>query len=204
MSDQQPADDHAPRSRQIVEIKKSIIGHLADYSSFVISICALALSIYSAWESREHDKISVQPRLEFSLVANQNLPEVGIYIENNGLGPAFLADMRIYLDGRRVGGWNDLANTVEAETNSPFKQAGLAATRDVANKTIKSGETDDLLTTPGSNATDGFSHLLTDRLFVIVDYLSVYGDPLVHCKIGRTGDDNSKDCASYEAQLSKK
>jgi hypothetical protein len=204
MSDQQPDDDHAPPSRQLVEIKKSIIGHLADYSSFVISICALALSIYSAWESREHDKISVQPRLEFSMVANQNMPEVGIYIENTGLGPAFVADMRIYLDGRRTGGWNDLANTAQAEANSPFKQTGLASTRDVATKTIKSGETDDLLTTPGSNATDDFSHLLTDRLFVVVDYSSVYGDLLVHCKIGRTGNDNSKDCASYEAQLSKK
>jgi hypothetical protein len=203
MSDQQPADD-APRSWQIVEIKKSIIGHLADYSSFVISICALALSIYSAWESRQHDKISVQPRLEFSMAGDQNAPEVGIYIANNGLGPAFLTGMRIYLDGVRMSGWNDVANKTQAEANSPFKQVGLISTRDFTSKTIKSGETDDLLTTPGSNATDGIVHLLIDRLFVIVDYSSVYGDPLVHCKIGQTGDDNSKDCTSYEAQLSKK
>lgn len=169
MAEKQRDDDHYIRIR-LSEPEKSIVEKIAAYSTVLISICALALSIFSAIESQKHDRISVQPRLEFTNSHAKTADEAGIYLENNGLGPAFVTDLRIYFNGNRMGHWQNAAYAAAIENENLFKNIELVYWTDFTNLTIRSGARQKLLYTPGSNAAeDDFGEMLRVRLFVIVE-----------------------------------
>ncbi len=196
MVENQPDDDHRIRVT-LSESKKSTTEKLAGHATVVISVCALALSVVSAIRSERHDKISVQPRLEFSTSSAKTAVEAGIYLENNGLGPAFLTGVRIYFDGRRMGSWQNVTYAAAIDHKNLFKNIELVYWNNFTTITIRSGAMVKMLYTPGSNATqDDFGIVLRERVFVIVEYRSAYGESFVECN-------RDKDCASHEAQLLK-
>ncbi len=74
---------------------------LNDYSSEVIALCALLLTIWQLSVQRSHNKVSVRPHL-FVFRDNGRLnhkSKITVYLINNGLGPAYINDFKVYLDG---------------------------------------------------------------------------------------------------------
>jgi hypothetical protein len=68
----------------------------------VISVCAISLTIFQAYSTRRHTRLSVQPRLDWTV----NLgPDGGIAysLVNDGFGPAILQSLNLELDGEVVG-----------------------------------------------------------------------------------------------------
>jgi hypothetical protein len=68
----------------------------------VISVCAISLTIFQAYTARRHTRLSVQPRLDWTV----NLgPDGGIAysLVNDGFGPAILRSLDLELDGEVVG-----------------------------------------------------------------------------------------------------
>lgn len=68
----------------------------------VVSLCAISLTVFQAYSTRRHTRLSVQPRLDWTV----NLgPDGGIAyrLANVGFGPAILRELQLELDGEVVG-----------------------------------------------------------------------------------------------------
>src|SRR5690348_11222311 len=63
-----------------------------------ISFCALALSVWEGYETRNHDRITVVPKLSFSGDTSR-LGPFGISLTNNGSGPALIEWFAVAVDG---------------------------------------------------------------------------------------------------------
>ncbi len=72
--------------------------------SVLIAACALGLGVFEGYQQRKHARLSVQPYLEmrFSAYPNVQVPGIGLYVYNGGLGPAWITDVTVYLDGSVV------------------------------------------------------------------------------------------------------
>lgn len=65
--------------------------------SIYIAIFALALTIITLWQQRNHDRLSVKPLANFHLV---NFPDgIKIVIKNDGLGPMIIKSIRTFKEG---------------------------------------------------------------------------------------------------------
>jgi hypothetical protein len=80
-------------------------------ASIIVAICAtviavfsLAVTVYEAWATRRHDRISVHPFLELRIGLRQGRT-AGLQLINSGLGPALITNTILTLDGtsRRSG-----------------------------------------------------------------------------------------------------
>lgn len=79
-----------------------------DPGSAVVAALALFVSLHSAWATRQHNKLSVRPRLTTStfqrVVSEGNVSnlDVGVILTNVGLGPAIVKTADVLLDGKVV------------------------------------------------------------------------------------------------------
>lgn len=66
-----------------------------------LSIVALVVSIFQAWDTREHNKKSVRPLLAMSLVTGTNGSgiQICVRVENVGFGPAIISDFSVLIPG---------------------------------------------------------------------------------------------------------
>lgn len=71
----------------------------------VLAMSALGLTIYQAWLSRQHNRLSVKPHLVWD--TQRNWTDAGLtlhlHIKNNGIGPAIIKDIQFFVDKRRFG-----------------------------------------------------------------------------------------------------
>jgi hypothetical protein len=68
----------------------------------VVSLCAISLTVFQAMSTRRHARLSVQPRLDWSVVVGP-AGEVSYALVNDGFGPAILKRLDLELDGETVG-----------------------------------------------------------------------------------------------------
>jgi hypothetical protein len=78
-------------------------------ASIVVAICAtviavlsLTVTVYEAWATRRHDRISVRPFLEPRIGLRQG-HTAGLQLINSGLGPAVITKTVLTLDGSHLG-----------------------------------------------------------------------------------------------------
>ena len=93
---------------ELVPSQKKWVEKTMPYSSLVISIVAIVLSIWSAIETRHHNRLGATASVSFFLQSTYADKEVGIIIENAGSGAAKISEIKIYFDGRRINHWSDL------------------------------------------------------------------------------------------------
>jgi hypothetical protein len=68
----------------------------------VVSISAISLTIFQAMATRRHMRLSVQPRLDWT-VQVQRGGAVTYSLTNDGFGPAVLTELALAVDGEIVG-----------------------------------------------------------------------------------------------------
>ena len=72
-------------------------------SSNIIAVCALILTIWQAFVTRRHNKLSVVPYLTtWSNSGDKGLFRVDII--NNGIGPALIQTFQVFVDGHEIVG----------------------------------------------------------------------------------------------------
>ncbi len=71
-------------------------------SATVIALASLVLSVQQGRATRHHDRLMVRPCLVFSYDYVHGDPEYGLLLSNKGIGPAFVQELRIFVDGKRV------------------------------------------------------------------------------------------------------
>ena len=147
-------------------------------ASVTIALAAVFLSVWQGAETRQHNRLSVTPKLVLTKDMRQEAGSIGIFIANEGLGPAIIRDIVISVgeaqyDVNTREGWIDVLDHLEinerwiqwfAISEGTYFRAGqsdflLAADRDKINVS------EELRLTQA-----------TSQLKVRIEYESVYGD----------------------------
>ena len=76
--------------------------HIISTSAVVISIAEFILSITQSCSTIRHYHVSLEPRLHAYFSNEEQRDRFGIYLINNGLGPAYLTEFQVYLDNKPV------------------------------------------------------------------------------------------------------
>lgn len=91
---------------------------IADNSSMVIAISALVLTVWQAYITRQHNKLSVSPYLTTWSHTDGGNGHYSIEIMNNGIGPALIKAFQVFVDGVEIKG--NESELVEKATQKLF------------------------------------------------------------------------------------
>lgn len=83
---------------------QSIYNFIGQYAAEIIAGCALGLTVYQAYLSRRHSRLSVRPHLTQFIHRDKKPGQAMLMYRllNNGVGPAFIKSFQILLDGQLV------------------------------------------------------------------------------------------------------
>jgi hypothetical protein len=147
-------------------------------ASIVVAICAtviavlsLAVTVYEAWATRRHDRISVRPFLELRVGLRQGRT-AGLQLINAGLGPAVITKTVLTLDGTSLGEFS------EATVNVLRGKLLIRPAAVTFRKTILATDYDQfLLSVEPFDRTEHaeFADLVKHRLGMEIHYESLYG-----------------------------
>lgn len=77
---------------------------IAGFSSAIIAVCALGLTVCQARITRRYNKLSVTPHLTTWTQSEQVASRYSVEILNNGIGPALIKSFSVQVDGQPIGG----------------------------------------------------------------------------------------------------
>ena len=75
------------------------------FSAMIIALAAMVTTVWQSMETRNHNRLSVAPKLVVYSNSTKFLDSVkqgvkpGIFVENHGLGPAIVENVRVYVNG---------------------------------------------------------------------------------------------------------
>jgi len=75
---------------------------IVEIAPIVIALAALYVAAQQGKIQREHNRTSVEPRLSSYFSNDGATDQWGLFMINNGLGPAFIENMDIFIDGARI------------------------------------------------------------------------------------------------------
>lgn len=163
-----------------MSLMEDFIESLKNNPSVVISICALLLTMYQAWVTRKHNRLSVQPRLTTHLrierdAAEERITRVIATLSNSGLGPAIIKSFEMLVNDKPyvVKHADEILNLVFQNLTSHIAKPSAGVLR--KNHIFSKDTTTELLNLEIWNATA--FHLEEIKLFHIrVTYESAYGE----------------------------
>ena len=91
---------------------------IISFSSVSIALMALFVSIWQSIETREHNKNSLKPYLTAAPLLNGIKGENGVYIINDGVGPAYIKSAHLTVEGQEF----DLSRNIWPDV---YKHIGL-------------------------------------------------------------------------------
>lgn len=146
-------------------------------------------------EAREHDRMLAQEATSFLLDLNST-QEIGIYVENNGQGPAYLRQLKVYVDGRLLKGTSEIAKT--------WQQAKSVRTHSVkyhefnTGRMIRPGDKWSLFYIDRKDVRDmnAFTSLVRDHIFIIGEACDLYWKCQMLCTRG-----NPDGCENIEKDI---
>lgn len=186
---------------------------LLPWLAFLISIVALAFSIYQASVSRKHDRLSVTPHLLLSQFGGAEPPfGVGVYVENEGVGPAIIRAIEMSYNGKSLSSMKMLRDAIIDEEK---RAAGKLFYTDInPGYYYRVGQRENLIRGPPSQPNGDKSgqpanelnqdtrkavlDVITRSAEIKIEYCSVYNECYSVCLIG--GDDM---CQSWLLQSTK-
>jgi len=145
-----------------------------------ISSLALCISAFQAWQTRRHDRLSVRPLIDFTYEVDGRERNVGLAMENVGLGPAVIRSITIYVDRKAVKDW------YEAADYGNFKEHDLLKTFELdKDSVLKIGETMLLFGRDTRNKMDldRFIDFVDQRLAVSITFCSIDDECQTRCSI---------------------
>ena len=74
------------------------------YAAILISLCAFILSIHQSCVSSEVNRLSNIPFVDFvvDVAEHDNPVKIGIFVMNDGLGPAVIKKLELYTNGKLI------------------------------------------------------------------------------------------------------
>lgn len=98
-----------------IELSEKSSARMAIVST-ILSVVAIFSTLLQAFSERHYSKLGVHPNVVITPLA-EGASRLGLYISNDGLGPALLKDIRVDVNGQHFRGFG----------SSPLSQAAKAA-----------------------------------------------------------------------------
>lgn len=136
--------------------------------TMVVSICALAATLWQGYAIQKHNRLMVQPILDTEINTEPNGDWI-ILVQNNGLGPARVSQADIRVDGRPMAHMGEAAAALGLNASCTGTGNLVHFYRVNQRQQVLAGRGDCAL--PG----DALSTLLK-RLSITLHYESLYGD----------------------------
>src|SRR5664279_1539157 len=89
--------------------RSRLLTDLGAACAIIVAICSLGMTIYEARAAREHDRISVWPRIYQTVSDSAN--RYVRTVTNVGLGPAIIRSFEVQVDGVVKHTWSDVVGT---------------------------------------------------------------------------------------------
>jgi hypothetical protein len=140
----------------------------------VVSFCALLVSLFDGHETREHDKLSVMPRLSYAAATGTKW--YGLSVSNKGVGPAVIKQFAVIVDGAvqerddHFGGW--LHGVAKLGINAEWVTFYSPDIGDA----LSPNETLELIHEDGQQDHQYLLRSALRRLRVVIVYSPVYGE----------------------------
>ena len=99
--------------------------------SLVVAVAAVAVVVWEGLENREHNRLSAKQMVLAEVTSSHTSRTWGIYLKNEGVGPAIVDFDVVTLDGRGTKLWAIVAKMVE--------EGVLKAEADVSVRSLKPG-----------------------------------------------------------------
>lgn len=90
-------------------------------AAVLIALCALMLSVYEGYNSRQHQRLSVRPYVRFSFYYDNK--GAHFTLDNWGLGPAQLQWFQISVDNKPRKSWREVIRALGMGDNVNFEQS---------------------------------------------------------------------------------
>jgi hypothetical protein len=169
---------------ELVEPKKSFWRRARESVPLFISLLALGLSIYSGWETRDHNRLSVRPVVRFTRQTDELAGDMGLILVNSGNGPATLSNFAIFLDGKRIQAYGARAwNEVTEKSGDAVEGNAVGYFSFSDGFALKESTSRNLYYTKASSIKDmqKFRDLILSRLVVRVTACSLYEECYTVC-----------------------
>lgn len=147
-------------------------------ASAIIAAGALWLAWWTAQQTRQHNILSVRPKVTGSLAWRKTAPQFTLSIANNGLGPALIEEIRVSTDGEggvltRGSQWPDIIDRLGVfDSGAAYSVAAFAGSY-----SLRPGAELQMVQVCDNTRPYEEADLrgLTRRLRVAVDYTCMYG-----------------------------
>jgi len=143
---------------------------MTSWSSVVIALCALILSLYSACQTRRVTRLSARPYVQLSFSFNEQ--GAGWTYRNMGQGPAVVRSFEVSLDGQRLRSWNELVRKLDLTNDGPIRYS-VAGLGNIA-LPYKTGDITELFWVPPSDREKLVSN--SARVRITTCYCSLYNE----------------------------
>lgn len=88
--------------------------------ALLVAVAGIWLSIVEFHAAREHSRLSVMPAMTLSGGSWPDDSFVGIALTNEGLGPAWVEPLELFIDHERVESWDDVDSLLGLTDISPY------------------------------------------------------------------------------------
>lgn len=151
---------------------------LSDLSTILIALIALGLTIWQARTTQKHNRLSLKPHLMFDVRYDNESPQIHIILKNSGVGPAYVTDYSVTLDGNPyTGSMLELRKRLDLPDEPDTYGGGFIP---AVGDAIQQNESIDcfILKTKGGDRDPNFdnekAHEQVSRLDFVVKYQSAY------------------------------
>ncbi|WP_431033741.1 hypothetical protein ACQYWQ_09490 [Streptomyces sp. P6-2-1] len=146
----------------------------------VIAFAATVVAVGSLWVSwtqtaatREHNRLSVRPVLQFRRFRDSGQDHAGVRLSNAGLGPAVITRREVRIDGEDFGGWSPRAG---ARVSEPAGRKPLLYSLHPGTVLLAGERVFPTRLVPFDREADAeYWRVVDQRLEMIVHYEAVYG-----------------------------
>ena len=161
-----------------------VTGNVIAGSAALIALAALGYSIYEGRLARAHARLSVRPRLDFSLRVSPAFDLFALSVKNRGFGPAVISnhdytangkDRKLLREEEKVTTWDQLSAYISFPENlnwGYFPEGSL----------IQPGEEEELVGCTNGRYTPERAKLFRQavrKLVITLEYHSLYQDELL-------------------------
>jgi hypothetical protein len=151
---------------------------IAALAAVLVGLCALAVSIYQSMLMREQQQASVWPHVEIGREYRRDGDKrvFKFIVENTGIGPARIKNLRVRLDGKVQADWASLIKALGV-VGENVQNRSIVTSSTVSNRVLLPGSSIQALVVEDEAVTKPLEAATSDtppRLDIEICYCSIY------------------------------
>lgn len=152
---------------------------IISFSAIIIATASIFVAVWQGYETRKHNRLSVRPKLQISYSVDEE--RFGYILINNGLGPATITEIKIFIDGIEMtnpgfSGYDELIDKLNFNNRRKAHSSLNPGTN------IKAGEMKNIILF-NIEKDDNLDELLPtiyQRISMEITYMSMYNEEFIY------------------------